>query len=132
MSKPASGLFKRPEIDFYVGSNGKALKAKYKNWIGVNRRDRLLGKVKDPKLKNLISQLYREKSFIGDGGTASILKFEKRTGLGTGKNGNTHAEKARNTIRHIDKRILADPGLSAKDRKMANYLKKKLLKSLGE
>lgn len=129
MSKPDSGLFK---IDFYVGSNGKVLKAKYKNWIGVNRRDKLLNAVKDPKMKNLISQLYREKSFIGDGGTASILKFEKRTGLGTGKNGNTHVEKARNMIRHIDKRILTDFSLNAKDRKMTLYLKKKLLQSLGE
>lgn len=67
-------------VDFYVGPNFMALPGKYKNWIGVSKRDKLLKRAKNEKLKNAIKQLYRPCSFIGDGGTASVLKFEKRTG----------------------------------------------------
>lgn len=139
MSKGNSGLFKNTKgtnnssnhVDFYVGANGKVLEAKYKKWIGVNRRERLLKKAKDPKLKNAINQLYRAGSFIGDGGTASALKFEFATGIGLGKSGNTHERKARETIRFIDKKILSNNSLSNSDRKLANSLKKKLLQALG-
>ena len=59
MSKGNSGLFKPiPRTArststpvFYVGTNGKALPAKYKKWIGVNKREKLLGKVKDRRLR---------------------------------------------------------------------------------
>ena len=37
--------------DFYVGPNGQALPAKYKHWIGVSRRDSLLKRTKNDKLK---------------------------------------------------------------------------------
>lgn len=141
MSKGYSGLFKGTkgscsdvssnQVNFYVGANGKALEAKYKKWIGVNRRDHLLKKAKDQKLKNAINHLYRASSFIGDGGTASVLKFEFTTGIGLGKNGNTHEIKARETIRFIDKKILSNNSLSNSDRKLANSLKKKLLQALG-
>ena len=103
MSKGYSGLFQHTigcqnkTIDFYVGSNGKIVKAKYRHWIGVSRRNPFLRKAKNLKLKNLIDQLYRPGSFIGDGGTASALKFEYSTGLGLGKNGNFHTQKALET-----------------------------------
>ena len=57
-----------------------ALPGKYKNWIGVSKRDKLLKRAKNEKLKNAIKQLYRPGSFVVDDGTASVLKFEKRTG----------------------------------------------------
>lgn len=152
MSKGYSGLFKltkvdyanyeikyessskvkdKREPDFYVGLNKKALKAEHKKWIGVSRRDRLIKKAKHPKVKNLVNELYRSKSFIGDGGTASALKFERSTGLGLGRNGNSHIEKAQNTIRHINKNILTIENLSPSDRKLAIQLRNKLIKALG-
>ena len=67
-------------VDFYVGPNSMVLPGKYKNWIGVSKRDKLLKREKNEKLRNVIKQLYRSGSFIGDGGTASVLTFEKRTG----------------------------------------------------
>ena len=138
MSKSYSYLFKRTKganitkdhVDFYVGSNGKALKARYKHWIGVNRRERLLKKAKNQKLRNAIDQLYRKGSFIGDGGTASALKFEYSTGLGLGKNGNFHTQKALDTIKFIDNKILSDKSLSMSDRKLAMTIKKNLLRAL--
>lgn len=67
-------------VDFYVGPNSMVLPGKYKNWIGVSKRDKLLKREKNEKLKNAIKQLYRPGSFVVDDGTASVLKFEKRTG----------------------------------------------------
>lgn len=66
------------------------LLAKYKKWIGVSRRDRLMKKAKDSELKNAVNQLYRHRAMIGDGGTASVLKFEKATGLGIAKHDKLH------------------------------------------
>lgn len=141
MSKGYSGLFRKTkgtfsgtssgQIDFYVGINGKVLEAKYKRWIGISRRERLLKKAKSPKLKNVIDQLYRPGSLIGDGGTASVLKFEFSTGIGLGKNGNFHTKKALDIIKFIDRKILPDKTLSIGDRKLANTLRKKLLLALG-
>ena len=141
MSKGYSGLFNNAkgnpktsssnQIDFYAGPNGKVPEAKYKNWIGVNRRERLLKKAKNPKLINAIDQLYRPGSFIGDGGTASALKFEYATQLGIGKNGNSHIKKATETIKYIDRMILSNKALNNGDRKLARTLKNELLKALG-
>ncbi len=138
MSKGYSGLFKRKkgtcsnvssnQVDFYVGAIGKVLEAKYKKWIGVNKRERLLKKAKNPKLKNAINQLYRPGSFIGDGGTASVLKFEFSTGVSL-NNGKTHEQKAKDYCKHIS-RILNKNDLCASDKKLANNSRKKLLKNL--
>ena len=57
------------------------LLAKYKKWIGVSRHDRLMKKAKASELKNAVNQLYRPGTMIDDGGTVSVLKFEKATGL---------------------------------------------------
>lgn len=69
---------KSEEPNFYVGANGGVLPFELKEWIGVNRRERLIAKAKGSELKNAINQLYRPGAMIGDGGTASVLKFEKR------------------------------------------------------
>lgn len=115
--------------DFYVGLNGKALPAKYKNWIGKSRRDNLLKNVKNKTLKNVIAQLYRPRSFIGDGGTASVVLFERRTGLGLGTNGGSHQKKARDMIIHIKNKVLTQ-NLSNSDRKIAKKILRKLERSL--
>lgn len=88
-----------------------------------------LKKVKNSQLRNAISQMYRKNSFIGDGGTASILLFERKTGIGIGKNGKTHEQKVRDMIKYINK-ILSTQKLCVKDKKIANYLLKKLRKAL--
>ena len=139
MSKGFSGLFNNTigyesqnKVNFYVSPNGKVLEAKYKKWIGVNRRNSLLKKAKSNKLKNAIDQLYRPGSIIGDGGTASVLKFELATGIPLGKNGNFHTQKVMDMIKYLTNKILTDEALSNSDRKLASNLKKKLLKSLGE
>ena len=82
-------------------------------------------KVKDSELKNAMNQLYRPGAMIGDDGTASVLKFEKATGLGIAKHDKLDTIKAENAIKYL-KRIL-----SKSDRKLANKLLKSLIKALG-
>ena len=116
--------------DFFVGPNGKILPGELKRWIGTSRRDSLLRKAKNQKLKNAINMLYRPGSFIGDGGTASVIKFEKATGIGLGSRGNTHMQKGREMVSYIEKKILTQTDLSASDRKLANELAKSLKKAM--
>lgn len=81
-------------------------------------------KVKDSELKNAVNQLYRPGAMIGDGGTASVLKFEKATGLCIARHDKQDTIKAENAIKYL-KRIL-----SKSDRKLANKLLKSLIKAL--
>ena len=81
-------------------------------------------------MHNAVDQLYRSGAFIGDGGTASVIKFEKRTGLGLGRNGGTHEKEGREMIKYIEDKILTQ-NLSKSDRKLANSLVKKLKQALG-
>jgi hypothetical protein len=119
------------ESDFYSGPNGQVLPAKYKQWIGVNRRNHFIKNARNNKLKNAINQLYRPGSFIGDGGTASVLKFEKRTGLNVGHNGNSHYQKATEMKRYIENKVMKEQ-LTNKERKLANRLVKKLRSAIVE
>ena len=41
----------------------------------------MLEQADNPQLRNSIEQLYRGNSFIGDGGTADVIRFEKETGI---------------------------------------------------
>ena len=127
--KERENNYKTKGPDFYVGPNGKIISANYKRWIGKSRRDSMLKKVKNKSLKNVVSQLYRPGAFIGDGGTASVVLFERRTGLGLGKNGGTHEKKAMDMINHIKNKVLTQK-LSNSDRKTAKTLLKKLERSL--
>lgn len=86
--------------------------------------------VENPKLENAIKQLYRGKSFIGDGGTADVLNFEKVTGLGLGRNGGTHYQKALDMASYLQNKVLTE-NLSVGDRAMAESLLNALLDALG-
>lgn len=116
--------------DYFVGPNGKILPKEYKKWIGTSRRDSLIKKAKDPKVRNAVNQLYRPGSFIGDGGTASIIKFEKATGIGLGSKGNTHMQKGREMLKYIETKILTQENLSASDRKLARQLSRSLKRAI--
>ena len=125
-----SKLSKEIETNFFVGPNGKVLPSKFKKWIGKSRREHLLKRAKNIKLKNAVNQLYRPKSFIGNGGTASVIKFEKATGYGLGRNGKTHMQKGREMIKYLEKKVLSQNNLSSGDRKLAYYLINELKKAV--
>ena len=81
--------------------------------------------------RNAIDQMYRDGSFIGDGGTASILKFEKRTGLNTGRNGNSHYQKAVDSERYLSNKVLKE-NLTFGERRVAEKMVRSLKKSMIE
>ena len=118
------------ETDYYVGPNGKALPKELKGWIGDNRRDTLLARAKNPKLQNAIKQLYRKGAFIGDGGTADAIRFEKATGIGIGRDGNTHVQKGKEMVKYIENKIINKEALSEGDRKLATLLVEALKKEI--
>jgi len=116
--------------DFYVGPNGKALPSQYKDWIGTNIQKDLLDQAENPQLQNAINQLYRGNSFIGDGGTADVIRFEQQTGLMLGKNGGSHVQKGIEMAKYIENKILT-LDLSPSDRALATQLLEDLYSALG-
>ncbi len=118
------------EPDFYVGPNGKALASQYKDWIGTNIQKELLDQAENPQLQNAIKQLYRRNSFIGDGGTADIIRFEQQTGLMLGKNGGSHVQKGIDMAKYIENKILTQD-LSPLDRALVAQLLEDLYNALG-
>lgn len=96
---------KKTDTDFYTGPNRKTLEAKYSEWIGESKREEYMSIGKDPMYVNAIRELYREGSFIGDGGTAAIHQFERATGRKCGRN-DTHLEKCRGMIKYIENKVI--------------------------
>ena len=116
--------------DFYVGPNGKALPSQYKDWIGTNIQKELLEQAENLQLQNAIKQLYRGNSFIGDGGTADVIRFEQQIGLMLGKNGGSHVQKGIDMAKYIENKILTQD-LSPSDRALAIQLLEDLYSALG-
>ena len=116
--------------DFYVGPNGKELASQYKDWIGTNIQKELLEQAENLQLQNAIKQLYRGNSFIGDGGTADVIRFEQQTGLMLGKNGGSHVQKGIDMAKYIENKILTQD-LSPSDRALAIQLLEDLYSALG-
>ena len=116
--------------DFYVGPNGKELPSQYKDWIGTNIQKELLEQAENLQLQNAIKQLYRGNSFIGDGGTADVIRFEQQTGLMLGKNGGSHVQKGIDMAKYIENKILTQD-LSPSDRALVIQLLEDLYSALG-
>lgn len=81
-------------------------------------------------MKNAIKQLYRGNSFIGDGGTADVIRFERQTGLMLGKNGGSHVQKGIDMAKYIENKILIQ-SLNPSDRELAMRLLEDLYNALG-
>ncbi|OGH71182.1 MAG: hypothetical protein A2921_03090 [Candidatus Magasanikbacteria bacterium RIFCSPLOWO2_01_FULL_43_20b] len=86
---------------------------------GKNTRGVLLDNVSDHKLKEIVQQLYRKGSKIGDGGTADALRYETQTGDLLSKSG--HIEKATGRITELT-RYLGQDNLSTQDRQIGQSL----------
>ena len=113
-----------------MGPNGKALPSQYKDWIGTNIQKDLLDQAENPQLQNAIKQLYIGNSFIGDGGTADVIRFEKQTGLMLGKNGGSHVQKGIDMAKYIENKILTQD-LSPSDRALATQLLEDLYNAIS-
>ena len=91
------------EPDFYVVPNKKILPNQYKDWLGENQREKILSSLEDPFLQQRVGELYRPGSIIGDGGTADILRFERKTGILLSSKG--HIQKANVMYKYFQKLI---------------------------
>lgn len=89
-----------------------------------------MSQAENPQLQNAIKQLYRGKSFIGDGGTADVIRFEQETGIMLGKNGGSHVQKGIDMASYIQNKILTQ-NLSDTDRALAIKLLDDLNNVLG-
>ena len=118
------------ETDYYVGPNGKALPSQYKDWIGTNMQKELMEQASNPQLKNAIKELYRGKSFIGDGGTADVIRFEKETGIMLGRNQGSHVQKGIDMAKYLENKILTQ-NLNTTDSNLAMKLLDDLKSALG-
>lgn len=107
--------------DFYVGPNKKALEAKYSNWIGESKRDEYLAIGTNPLYLNAINEFYRPGSFIGDGGTSDVRRFEVATGLNCGRNDNNHLQKCQEMLKYLRRKVLPS-NLSPDERSVIEHI----------
>ena len=90
-------------------------------------------KVSDPKLANIVSDLYkgaRGPNPIGTGSTADAIRSETATGLATG--GRFHAQKGAEYVRALENWLERNPNASHYDRMVAESLKGDLSNALGK
>jgi hypothetical protein len=99
---------------------------KYINY--ANARYKLLEGVKNQRLINAISEIYRKSSTFGDGGTADALRYELSTGISIG--GKSHIQKAFNSILCL-MNILMEENLTYEERSVAWDMILNLINALG-
>lgn len=88
--------------------------------------------VTDPKLKNLVKDLYKganTKNPIGTGSTADAIRHEAATGRAVG--GKFHTQKGIEYARALESWLAKNPGASAADRSAAQSILKDLRGALG-
>jgi type VI secretion system secreted protein VgrG len=87
--------------------------------------------VNDPKLKNLVSDLYKgahSKNPVGSGSTADAVRNELVSGKPT--HGVFHSEKAKQYVSALEKWLAKNPNATSSDRAVAENLKRDLVDAL--
>lgn len=87
----------------------------------------LLKQVSNEKLKNVIKELYKPGSSVGDGGTADAIRYEKKTGKLVG--GKSHIQKGQERLKNLQRVMKSD--LNEVDKKIAKELYDDLNDALG-
>ncbi|MDL2288833.1 hypothetical protein LJC32_05590 [Oscillospiraceae bacterium OttesenSCG-928-F05] len=99
-----------------------------KPYYVISRRDDLLNRIENPKLKNAVNEMYRPKAKIGDGGLADAVRHELRTGELIG--GRSHILKAQERISNLQN-IISRQNLSPNDLTIAQDLLDDLISAVG-
>ena len=94
------------------------------NWSKVPKPN-----VQDPKLQNIVNQLYRPGAQIGNGSTADAIRYEKATGCPVG--GRWHTRKGWDYVRALQRWLQQNPNASASDRQAAQDILDDLLDALN-
>lgn len=101
------------------------------NVASITPKNLPLPKVTDPKLKNLVDDLYkgaRSPNRIGTGSTADAVRSELATGVPT--HGYFHSQKAQQYSRALEKWMSRNPNASDHDKIVARKLLQDLQKAL--
>jgi RHS repeat-associated protein len=91
-------------------------------------RDRLLAVARDPKLRNLINQMYRKNAQIGSGSTADAIRYELQTGQLLSPAG--HLLKGQEMSTALT-RLLGSGSLNEGDWQIARYILNDLQRALS-
>lgn len=85
--------------------------------------------VSDPKLQNMVNDLYRPDAKIGNGSTADAIRYEKATGCQVG--GRSHIQKGWDYVRALQNWLRRNPNASPSDRQVAQDMLDDLLDALN-
>ena len=94
----------------------------------LGKREELLSRVENEKLKNAINEIYRPGASVGDGGLADAVRHELSTGELVG--GKSHITKAMERVTNLEN-IIDKQNLSDSDLAIANELLNDLIDALG-
>ena len=117
----------------YIDEAGDVLKSAAKHGddateaIKTSKRNILLEKSTNQKLRNAINEMYRENAKIGDGGLSDAIRYELQTGeLVSGK---SHIQKGKERLKNLEN-ILKKQELNLADREITMSLIEDLKKAL--
>ncbi len=85
--------------------------------------------VQDPKLQNIVNQLYRPGAKIGNGSTADAIRYEKATGCLVA--GRSHIQKGWDYVRALQRWLAQNPNASITDRQAAQDMLYDLIDALS-
>ena len=101
--------------------------AKTTDIAGLSKRDRLLSKATNQKVKEAVNQIYRPNAQIGDGGLGDAIRHELATGDLVG--GKSHIKKGQERLKNLEN-ILKSENLSPDEERMVRDLFDDLQKAL--
>ena len=101
--------------------------AKSADITGLSKRDQLLSKATNQKVKEAVNQIYRPNAQIGDGGLGDAIRHELATGDLVG--GKSHIQKGQERLKNLEN-ILKSENLSADEERMVMDLIDDLQKAL--
>lgn len=101
--------------------------AKTTDIAGLSKRDRLLSKATNQKVKEAVNQIYRPNAQIGDGGLGDAIRHELATGDLVG--GKSHIKKGQERLKNLEN-ILKSENLSPDEERMVRDLIDDLQKAL--
>lgn len=106
-----------------AGSGGNFGKTK-----GSSRREQLLNRATNKKLKNTISEMYRPNAKTGDGGLGDAIRYEIKNKKLVG--GKSHIQKGIERLKNLQN-ILKKQNLNSTDKQIIQELMKDLKNALG-
>ncbi|MBE6651088.1 MAG: hypothetical protein E7613_07225 [Ruminococcaceae bacterium] len=95
---------------------------------GSSKREKLLKRATNQKLKNTINEMYRPNAKIGDGGLSDAIRHEIKTKQLVG--GKSHIQKGIERLKNLEN-IYKKQNLNTTDKSIVKYLIKDLKNALG-